>query len=97
MEEFEVLILFFIVFGMAVGWVAQLILHRETNWTEAFVAGVVGSFVGGLIASLIAGDGLQIRASGIIGSIIGAIVVLAIWGAVRGRGRQPAKGKSKAR
>jgi len=91
-----VLILFFIVFGMAVGWVAQLILGRQTNWAEAFVAGIVGSFVGGLIASLIAGDGLKIRASGIIGSIIGAIIVLAIWGAVRGRA-QPARGKSKAR
>jgi uncharacterized membrane protein YeaQ/YmgE (transglycosylase-associated protein family) len=93
-----VLILFIIVFGMAVGWVAQLILGRETNWAEAFVAGIVGSFVGGLIASIIAGDGIAIRASGIIGSIIGAVVVLAIWGAVRGRGgRQPAKNKSRAR
>ncbi|HXJ64615.1 MAG TPA: GlsB/YeaQ/YmgE family stress response membrane protein [Actinomycetota bacterium] len=83
---------------MAVGWVAQLILGRETNWAEAFIAGIVGSFVGGLIASLIAGDGLKFRPSGIIGSIIGAIVVLAIWGAVRGRPRQqPAKKKSKTR
>ena len=92
------LILFIVVFGMAVGWVAQLILGRETNWAEAFIAGIVGSFVGGLIASLIAGDGLKFRPSGIIGSIIGAIVVLAIWGAVRGRSRQqPARKKSKAR
>ena len=91
------LILFFIVFGMAVGWVAQLILGRETNWAEAFIAGIVGSFVGGLIASIIAGDGIQIRASGIIGSIIGAVVVLAVWGAVRGRGKQPQKKGKKSR
>ena len=92
------LILFIIVFGMAVGWIAQLILGRETNWAEAFVAGIVGSFVGGLVASIIAGDGIRIRASGVIGSVIGAIIVLAIWGAIRGRGRQqPAKGKGKSK
>jgi uncharacterized membrane protein YeaQ/YmgE (transglycosylase-associated protein family) len=40
--------------------------------------------VGGLLASLIAGDGLEFRASGIIGTIVGAIIVLAIWRAIRG-------------
>jgi uncharacterized membrane protein YeaQ/YmgE (transglycosylase-associated protein family) len=80
------LILAIILIGMAAGWVAQLILGRGTgNWTEALVAGLVGSFVGGLLASLLAGDGVRIRPSGLIGTIVGAIVVLAIWGAVRGR------------
>jgi uncharacterized membrane protein YeaQ/YmgE (transglycosylase-associated protein family) len=81
------LILFIIVFAMAAGWVAQLLLGRGTNWSEAIIAGLVGSFVGGLVASLIAGDGIRLRPSGIIGSILGALVVLAIWGAVRGRSR----------
>jgi uncharacterized membrane protein YeaQ/YmgE (transglycosylase-associated protein family) len=78
-----VLILVIIVFGMAAGWFAQLILGRRQNWTEALVAGVAGSFVGGLLISLISGDGLDIKASGLIGSIVGAVIVLAIWGAVR--------------
>jgi uncharacterized membrane protein YeaQ/YmgE (transglycosylase-associated protein family) len=43
------------------------------------VAGLVGSFVGGLLASLIAGDGLAFKPSGVIGSIIGAIIVTAGW------------------
>lgn len=85
------LILFIIVFGMAAGWVAQLILGRATNWGEALVAGLVGSFVGGLLASLLAGDGLEIRASGLIGSILGAVIVLAIWGALRGRSTREAR------
>jgi uncharacterized membrane protein YeaQ/YmgE (transglycosylase-associated protein family) len=81
-----VLIIGIIGFGILAGWVAQLILGRGTgNWAEALVAGLVGSFVGGLVASLIAGDGINFRASGIIGSILGAVIVLAIWGAVRGR------------
>ncbi len=83
------LILGLIVFGMAVGWIAQLILGRtgrgNRNWAEALVAGLVGSFVGGLLASLISGDGLALRPSGIIGSIAGAVLVLLVWGAVRGR------------
>ena len=45
----------------------------------AIVAGLVGSFVGGLLASLIAGDGLALRPSGIIGSIVGAVVVTVVW------------------
>lgn len=85
------LILFIIVFGMAAGWVAQLILGRSTNWAEAIVAGLTGSFVGGLLASLLAGDGLEIRASGLIGSIAGALIVLAIWGALRGRSTREAR------
>ena len=35
--------------------------------------------MGGLLFSLLAGDGLALRPSGLIGSIIGAIVVTAIW------------------
>jgi uncharacterized membrane protein YeaQ/YmgE (transglycosylase-associated protein family) len=87
----SMLILFIIVFGMAAGWVAQLILGRATNWGEALVAGLAGSFVGGLLASLLAGDELEIRASGLIGSILGAVIVLAIWGALRGRSTRGAR------
>ncbi len=83
------LILGIIVFGLAIGWVAQLILGRtkpgHRNWGEALVAGLVGSFVGGLLISLLSGDGLDLKPSGIIGSIVGAVIVLLVWGAVRGR------------
>jgi uncharacterized membrane protein YeaQ/YmgE (transglycosylase-associated protein family) len=80
------LILAILGLGFLAGWLAQLIVGRGSgNWGEALLAGLIGSFVGGLIASLIAGDGFRIRPSGIIGSIVGAVIVLAIWGAVRGR------------
>ncbi len=80
------LILVIIVFGLAIGWVAQLILGQGTrpNGMSLF-AGLVGSFVGGLVISLISGDGFDIRPSGIIGSLLGAIIVLAVVGAVRNR------------
>ena len=76
------LILAIILFGMIVGAVAQLILGKGlvgVDWGMALIAGIVGSFVGGLLASLIAGDGIKLRASGIIGSLIGAVLVTLLW------------------
>jgi uncharacterized membrane protein YeaQ/YmgE (transglycosylase-associated protein family) len=85
-----VLILGLLVFGLFVGWIAQLIVGggRRVDWGQSLVAGLVGSFVGGLVISLIAGDGLRFRPSGILGSIGGAVVVLLIWNAVRRSSRQ---------
>jgi uncharacterized membrane protein YeaQ/YmgE (transglycosylase-associated protein family) len=82
------LILGIILFGMLVGAAAQLILGRGgsgINWPLAFATGLIGSFVGGLLASLLSGDGLDLRPSGIIGSIIGAILVTAGWQWWQGR------------
>jgi len=76
------LILGLLLFGLLVGWLAQLAVgdrRYPTDWPLALVAGLVGSFVGGLLLSLLAGDGLSLRPSGIIGSIIGAIVITVIW------------------
>jgi uncharacterized membrane protein YeaQ/YmgE (transglycosylase-associated protein family) len=76
------LILGLILFGMLVGAGAQLIMGKSTkgiDWTLAFVAGLAGSFIGGLLISLLSGDGLQLRPSGIIGSLVGALLVTAGW------------------
>jgi uncharacterized membrane protein YeaQ/YmgE (transglycosylase-associated protein family) len=85
-----VLILGIILFGMLVGWLAQFILGRDagtTDWTMALVAGLAGSFVGGLLFSLLAGDGLAFRASGVIGSLVGALLITAGWQWYAGRKR----------
>ncbi len=77
-----------ILFGMLIGAAAQLLLGKGRNgidWTLAIVSGLIGSFVGGLILSLASGDGLAFRPSGIIGSILGAVVVTAGWRWWRGR------------
>jgi uncharacterized membrane protein YeaQ/YmgE (transglycosylase-associated protein family) len=75
-----VILLALLLWGLVAGWLANLLLGggmRSDNWGELLIAGLVGSFVGGLLASLIAGDGLDLRPSGIIGSVIGAVIVLA--------------------
>jgi uncharacterized membrane protein YeaQ/YmgE (transglycosylase-associated protein family) len=81
----SVILLFILVWGMFAGWIAHLLLARNQpiNWAELLVVGLAGSFVGGLLISLLSGDGLALRPSGIIGSIVGAVVLLAAWQAIR--------------
>jgi uncharacterized membrane protein YeaQ/YmgE (transglycosylase-associated protein family) len=84
-----VIFLFILVWGMFAGWIAHLLVARNQpiNWAELLVVGLAGSFVGGLLISLVSGDGLALRPSGIVGSIVGAVVLLAAWQAIRGRSR----------
>jgi uncharacterized membrane protein YeaQ/YmgE (transglycosylase-associated protein family) len=82
-----VLILALLVMGIAAGWAGQKIVtpRAPVDWTAALPQGLIGSFVGGLLASLISGDGLAIRMSGFLGSIVGAVIVIAIAQAWRRR------------
>ena len=87
------LILGLILFGMLVGAGAQLLLGGSASgidWGMALGSGLIGSFVGGLLISLLAGDGLDFRPSGIIGSLVGAIIVTLAWRWWRGRSATPA-------
>ncbi len=82
------LIIGIILFGMLIGAGAQLILGKGVkglDWGLALAAGLIGSFVGGLLISLLSGDGLDFRPSGIIGSIVGAILVTGGWMWYKGR------------
>lgn len=84
----SVLLIGIILFGMLVGAGAQYLLkgvRHPIDWTTALISGLAGSFVGGLLISLAVGDGLSLRPSGIIGSLIGAVIVTAIMGAVQAR------------
>lgn len=71
---------------LVAGFIANLVVGKNKgfqNW-ELFVAGIIGSFVGGFIGNLLAGeDLLNLHPSGLIGSTVGAIIVLAIWGWLR--------------
>jgi uncharacterized membrane protein YeaQ/YmgE (transglycosylase-associated protein family) len=86
------IILAFIVIALVAGFIANWLVGRGRgyeNW-ELFVAGIVGSFVGGLIFNLVAGKGFDIDITGLIGSTLGAIVVLLIYGPLRSRLRRTA-------
>lgn len=73
------LIIGILAFGVAVGWVARTIVPggSEIGWGRTIIFGLIGSFVGGLVVSLLAGDGLALRPSGLIGSVAGAALLVA--------------------
>jgi uncharacterized membrane protein YeaQ/YmgE (transglycosylase-associated protein family) len=84
------LIISLLVIGLIAGAVARLVVPGKQNISipMTILLGVIGSFVGGFLAYLLFGsdntDGF-FQPSGIIGSIIGAIIVLVIYIQVTGR------------
>jgi uncharacterized membrane protein YeaQ/YmgE (transglycosylase-associated protein family) len=82
-------ILGFLLLGLIAGAIAKAILpgRQGGGWLITLVLGVVGAILGGWIGSLIFGGGLgeffDLRTW--LLSILGAIIVLLIYGAVAGR------------
>ncbi len=84
------LILSILVIGLIAGAVARLLVPGRQNLSigMTLLLGIVGSFVGGFLGFLLFGadpEGGFLQPAGIIGSIIGAILVLVIWLAVQRR------------
>lgn len=76
------IILFILVWALCAGWLANIITgggSRPDNWVPLLVAGFAGSFVGGMLSSLIFDGDLNIHPSGFFGTIVGSVVVLGIW------------------
>ena len=79
------LILTILALGLAAGWFANILVGGgRPDWGKLLIVGLVGSFIGGTIGSLIAGDGFAIHLSGILGSIIGATLLLLVMNAFTG-------------
>ena len=79
-------ILFFILFGLVVGLIARAIMpgRQSMGIVMTAVLGIVGSFIGGLVASLLSRRSvLDFHTVGFIGSVLGALLVLIIAGRVR--------------
>ncbi len=81
-----------IVLGLIAGAVARLVVpgRDPMGIPGTVLLGIVGSFIGGLLGYVLFGHDLSegaLQPSGIIGSIIGAVVALLIWRAVHSRGR----------
>lgn len=78
-------ILLFLVFGLVVGLVARAIMpgRQSMSLLMTMVLGVIGSFVGGFLAALITDTQvMDFNTSGVIGSVIGALVTLFVAGGV---------------
>ncbi len=78
------LIISLIIIGLIAGAIARLLVPGKQNLSigMTIVLGVIGSFVGGFLGYLIFHKDAQngfFQPSGIIGSIIGAVIVLLLW------------------
>jgi uncharacterized membrane protein YeaQ/YmgE (transglycosylase-associated protein family) len=68
----------FLIMGLIAGFIARWIMPggQPMSWLQTMIVGVIGSFVGGTLAALIFAGNLDLSAAGLIGSIIGALLVL---------------------
>jgi uncharacterized membrane protein YeaQ/YmgE (transglycosylase-associated protein family) len=82
-------ILWFLIVGLIAGFLARAIVPGKDpmGLVATLILGVVGSFVGGFIFSLFQSDReiLDFSTTGLIGSIIGAIVALLIYRQIKAR------------
>lgn len=87
-------LIWFIVVGFLAGLIARALMPGKQSMGIGMTTllGCVGSFVGGFLSSLFSHHPVSLfRPSGIIGSIIGALIVLAIYvGVSRRRTHVPA-------
>ncbi len=77
-------ILFWILFGLIIGIIAKLLMPGRDpgGFVVTILLGIAGSFVGGLIGRAVGLYQPGQRTAGWILSIIGAIVILAIYRAI---------------
>ena len=78
------LILFLLIFGAIAGYIARLLVPGPDpiGFLRTVVIGIIGSFVGGFLGYWLFEEDLNegaIQPSGIVGSIIGAVIVLLIY------------------
>jgi uncharacterized membrane protein YeaQ/YmgE (transglycosylase-associated protein family) len=79
-----------IIVGLIAGFLARAIVPGDDSMGigATILLGIVGSFVGGFLASLLFGGGDGegfLRPSGLIGSVIGTIIALVVYNMVTGR------------
>ena len=82
-----------IIVGLVAGFLARALVPGDDSMSigMTIVLGVVGSFGGGFLGYVLFGKDLNegaLQPSGIIGSVIGAIVVLLVWRATRRHGHR---------
>lgn len=77
-------ILYLLIVGAIAGYIARAVVpgHQSLSFTKTVLLGIVGSFVGGFLGYLIFDVDLDrgaLQASGIFGSIIGAVIALFVY------------------
>ena len=74
----------FLIIGLIAGWIAEKVMSRSHGLLTNLIVGVVGAYLGAIIFSLL-GLGADSFIGALVVATIGAIVLLAIVGWIRGR------------
>lgn len=79
-----------LVIGLVAGFIARAIVPGRDPMSvgQTLLLGIVGSFIGGFLGWALLGADIEdgaVQTSGIIGSIVGAVIALLIWRAVERR------------
>lgn len=87
-------IIYLLVIGVIAGYLGRFLVpgRDPMGFFGTVLLGVLGSFVGGFLGYALFGEDLDqgaIQASGIFGSIVGAVIVLLIYRAITGSRRRP--------
>ena len=86
-------IILFLVFGIVVGFIARAIMpgSQKMGMVATMLLGVIGSFIGGFIGALLTDSQvLDLNTAGLIGSVVGALIALAVGGGLFTRGTRTA-------
>jgi uncharacterized membrane protein YeaQ/YmgE (transglycosylase-associated protein family) len=84
------LILYLLLIGIVAGFLARLLVpgRDPMSFWGTVLVGVIGSFIGGFLGYILFDKDLDegaLQASGIIGSIVGAVIVVLVYRAINRR------------
>ena len=85
--EEDMSILLFILFGLVVGFIARALMpgRQRLGVIATILLGIAGSFTGGFLAALFTDSKVtDLNTAGIVGSVIGAMLLLIVAGGLFG-------------
>jgi uncharacterized membrane protein YeaQ/YmgE (transglycosylase-associated protein family) len=86
--EFEMSIISWLIVGLVAGWIANMIMSNGAGGLLAdIIIGIIGALVGGFLAGILLGGDFVtgFNFTTLIVSIIGAIVVIALYRLITGQ------------
>jgi uncharacterized membrane protein YeaQ/YmgE (transglycosylase-associated protein family) len=90
-QEENMSVILFLIFGLIVGALARLIVpgREPGGWLTSLVIGVAGAFLGGFLGRVFGLYTREVTTGGFVMSLIGAVILVAIYHAVARRRTLP--------